>query len=58
MNADLAALLRNGDKPENKYFERITRQLPEQQSRVIKLCKINGLSYAEAAKELNITPGS
>lgn len=43
---------------ESEYLDTVLSQLPEQQSRVIKLCKMNGLSYAEAAKELNISPGT
>jgi RNA polymerase sigma-70 factor (ECF subfamily) len=32
--------------------------LPPGQKRVFELCKINGLSYEEAAQELNISPGT
>ncbi len=33
-------------------------QLPPQQKRVFELCKLNGLSYEQAAAELNISPGT
>ncbi len=32
--------------------------LPPQQKRIFELCKINGLSYEEAASELNVSPGT
>lgn len=33
-------------------------QLPPQQKRVFELCKLNGLSYEQAAAELRISPGT
>lgn len=40
------------------YFEILLSQLPEQQSKVFQLCKLKGFSYNDAARELNISPGT
>ncbi|PGH38109.1 MAG: hypothetical protein CRN43_17215 [Candidatus Nephrothrix sp. EaCA] len=40
------------------YFEILLSQLPEQQSKVFQLCKLEGFSYNDAARELNISPGT
>lgn len=40
------------------YFETLLSQLPEQQYKVFQLCKLKGMSYNDAAKELNIAPST
>jgi RNA polymerase sigma-70 factor (ECF subfamily) len=41
-----------------ELLRKATDLLPPGQKRVFELCKINGLSYEEAAVELNLSPGT
>lgn len=43
---------------QEEYLETLLAQLPEKQGKVIRLCKLDGYNYHEAAKELNLAPGT
>jgi len=42
----------------SRILHEAVEQLPPQQRRVFEMCKLNGLSYEQAAAELNISPGT
>ncbi|PGH37355.1 MAG: hypothetical protein CRN43_21660 [Candidatus Nephrothrix sp. EaCA] len=43
---------------QEEYLETLLARLPEKQSKIFRLCKLDGYNYDQAAKELNIASGT